>query len=62
MLVTSLTILADVIAANGFLPSAISMMLIPRAHTSLFKRDFSSNTSGAMYHNVPHWVLRLELE
>ena len=35
-------------------------MLIPSAHTSLFRHPSSSYTSGAMYNEVPHVVLRLE--
>ena len=62
LLTTWLMIFADVIPANGFLPSAISMMLIPRAHTSLFKHASSSYTSGAMYHDVPQVVFLTEQE
>ena len=47
---------------KGFLPSAISMMLIPRDHTSLFNEPSLSYTSGPMYHSVPHTVWRFEQE
>ena len=49
-------------SANGFLFSAISIMLIPSDQTSLFKQVFPSYTSGAIYHGVPHTVFLLEQE
>ena len=53
---------AEVQSANGCLPSAISITLIPSAHTSLFSTVFPSYTSGAMYNEVPHAVFLLEQE
>ena len=49
-------------SANGFLFSAISMMLIPSDQMSLFKQVFPSYTSGAIYIDVPHAVFLLEQE
>ena len=53
---------ADVQRANGFLLSAISITLIPSAHTSLFNSAPLSYNSGAMYIDVPQVVLLLERE
>lgn len=47
--------------SNGFFPSPNSINEIPSDHTSLFSSVIPLNTSGAIYHGVPHCVgLRLE--
>ena len=62
MFITRFITCADVQRANGFLFSAISIMLIPRAHTSLFKHAPPSYISGPIYDDVPHNVFRFEHE
>ena len=49
MSTTCFMILIDVMPANGCLPSAISITLMPNDHTSLFKCVPSPYHSGAIY-------------
>ena len=62
MFITRFITCADVQRANGFLLSAISITLIPRAHTSLFNSAPSPYTSGPMYIDVPQVFTRFEQE
>ena len=59
---TAFVTLAEEKPSYGFFPCANSISEMPSDQMSLFNSVSSSNTSGALYHRVPHWLFSLEQE